>query len=175
MPLIVWLLLVAVGTGLLLWQQNDSRHSVAQRYDTGVRVLGDFMAGVAAQQLAGGSVQAQAALADPVVEPRDFERVVSSFGFSGAIPVRASPLAAYFTTALSLTDARVQLVDTGGNIVAATETFNTANPALAAQDAPLAAALSNDADGRYEAGGEWWRYSSMPVDGTPWRLSATVR
>ena len=246
-PLVVWLLLVVAGSGLLLWQQNHSRSAVAERYDHGVSVLGDFMTGVATEALTRELVQAQSSLADPVVSARDFNRAVAGFGypsavlldsrgralqtfpadpeligqdlagryehlgsalegrpavsgvvpnaaqalpvvafavpfetaagrrvFSGAIPIRASPLASYFTSALSLTGARVQLVDTSNKIVAATEPFSTSAPGLANQDGPLAAALAQDPDGRYRAAGKWWRFSSVAVEGTPWRLSATV-
>ncbi|MBM2614131.1 PAS domain S-box protein [Actinoplanes sp. LDG1-06] len=247
MPLVVWLLLVIVGTGVLLWQQDGSREDVGERFDAGVSTLGDFMTGVATEALTRERVQAEASLADPVVSTRDFERAVAGFGypaavlidsdgrvlhstpedpevigtiiggryqhlrealrgrpavsgvvdsaaekipvvafavpfdtsagrrvFSGAVPVRASPLASYFTSALSLTGARVQLVDTAGNIVAGTEEFTTSAPTLADEDGPLAEALTRDADGRYQADGQWWRFSSVAVKGTPWRLSATV-
>ncbi|MGK5682925.1 ATP-binding protein [Actinoplanes sp. URMC 104] len=247
-PLVVWLLLVILGTGVLLWQQNNSRRTVVQRFDNGVSLLGDFMTGIATGVLERQGVQARASLADPVVRARDFERAVAGFGypaavlldargrvlqvvpadpsvigkdisgryahlrtaldgtpavsgvvdsaaegipvvafavpfdtaqgrrvFSGAIPIKASPLASYFTSALSLTGARIQLADPGGGIVAATEPFAARTPTLATQDPPLAAALSQDRDGRYRAGGHWWRYASVAVTGTPWRLSATVR
>jgi PAS domain S-box-containing protein len=213
-----------------------------------VSALGHYVALVVAEQLVRERVQAETSLADPVVESRDFDRVVAGFGFpsavlldsrgrvlrtfpsapsligqdlavryphlraalqgrptispvvpsaahgspvaafavpfdtpsgrrvfSGGIPVRASPLAAYFSTALSLTGARVQLVDAGGSIAAATDPFDVDVPTLAAQDGPLAAALGRDPDGRYRVDGKWWHYSSAAVAGTPWRLSATVR
>ncbi|MGX6604971.1 hypothetical protein ACWKSP_22995 [Micromonosporaceae bacterium Da 78-11] len=38
-PSIVWLLLVLVGTGTLLWQQGNSRQAVAERFDSGVSRL----------------------------------------------------------------------------------------------------------------------------------------
>jgi PAS domain S-box-containing protein len=247
-PLTAWLLLVVAGTGVLLWQQHNSRDAMAQRFAGGVKVLGDYMTGVVADQLVREQVQARAALADPVVKAGDFARVVAGLGFpsavlldskarviqnfpadrsmigrdlgvryehlrtalqgrpavspvvpdaaqgvpvaafavpfdttsgrrvfSGALPIRASPLASYFSTALSLTGARVQLVDTGGSIVAATDSFDVRQPTLALQDAPLATALGQDPHGRYGGGGKWWRYSSVAVSGTPWRLSATVR
>src|SRR5690242_8294257 len=84
-PLGVWLLLVVVGTGVLLWQQNDSRQDVAQRFDNGVSTLGDFMTGVAADALTRERVQAQASLADPVVKARDFDRTVAGFGYPAAL------------------------------------------------------------------------------------------
>ncbi|MET3422279.1 PAS domain S-box-containing protein [Actinoplanes tereljensis] len=246
-PLLVWLVLVAVGTGVLLWQQRHSRQAVAERFDGGVSVLGTFMTSVVGQQILSERVQAETALTDPVVSAREFTRLVGGLGypaaalldsrgrviqnypaepslvgqdlsarydylrtalqgqtavsqvvrsatrgvpmvgfavpfettsgrrvFAGAIPVRASPLAVYFTTALSLTGARVQIVDTAGSIAAATDTFDIADPTLAAQNGPLATALDQGPNGRYRAGGKWWRYSSGAIDGAPWRLSATV-
>ncbi|HEY0002000.1 MAG TPA: ATP-binding protein [Actinoplanes sp.] len=71
-PLKMWLLLVMVGTGLLAWQQNHSRQAVVDRYVSGVRVLSQFMSSIAADQLLRERVQAQMALADPVVATRDF-------------------------------------------------------------------------------------------------------
>jgi PAS domain S-box-containing protein len=247
LPLMVWLLLVAVGAGLLLWQQGNGRRAVAHRFDTGVTALGAYLTTVVAEQLDRERVQALASLADPVVGAEDFDRVVAGFGFpsavlldsrgrvirsfpadpavigqdqagryahlrtavqgrpavsgvftdpalgapvaafavpyetssgrrvfSGSLPIRASPLATYFASTLSLTGARVQLVDAGGGIVAATDTFDIGRPTLAVQDGPLSVALGRNPDGRFEAGGQWQRYASMPVDGTPWRLSASV-
>ncbi|WP_250005175.1 ATP-binding protein [Actinoplanes sp. M2I2] len=104
-----------------------------------------------------------------------FETTSGRRVFSGAIPIRASPLASYFTSALSLDGARVRLDDPSGKIVATTEQFTTGAPTLAGQDAPLAAALRHHPDGRYRAGDGWWRYASVAVQGTPWRMSATVR
>lgn len=248
MPLVVWLLLVVTGTGALLWQQNHSRLAVAHRFATGAAALGDFMTGVAAEQLQRQRVLAQAALSDPVVDVHDFDDVVAGSGYpsallldsrgrvianyppspslvgqdlgsryahlrsalqgyptvsqvvpnaasgtpivafavpfatpagrrvlSAALPVRASPLATYFSTALSLTGARVQLVDTSGNIVAATDAFDIDKPSLALDDPALAAALSRSPNGRYHDDGGWWRYASRDIEGTPWRMSATVR
>ncbi|MEU4242585.1 ATP-binding protein [Actinoplanes sp. NPDC026619] len=247
-PLVVWLLLVIVGTGVLLWQQNNSRQAVAERFDNGVQLLGDFMTTVVADQLVRERIQAQAWLIEPTVTARDFDLVVAGFGypsavlldsdgrviqnypadskligqdlagryehlrtalqgrmavssvvpnaaqgisvvafavpfettsgrrvFSGAISIKASPLSAYLSTALSLSKAEVRLADTGGHVLAATDTFDSAEPTLASEDAPLNTALGRASDGRYRAGGAWWRYSSVAIPGTPWRMSAAVR
>ena len=247
LPVLVWLLLVVAGSGVLVWQQNDSRRAVAHRFDTGVAALGTYLTSVVTEQLAHERAQALASLSDPVVGADDFEQVVAGFGFpsavlldsrgrvlrafpadpaaigrdqaaryphlraalqgepvvsqvytdpalnapvaafavpyetssgrrvfSGSLPIRASPLATYFSSTLSLTGARVQLVDAGGGIVAATQTFDIDRPTLAIEDAPLAAALSRAPDGRFETDGVWQRYASRPVDGTPWQLSAAV-
>ncbi|GAA0566586.1 hypothetical protein GCM10010172_58020 [Paractinoplanes ferrugineus] len=247
-PLLVWMLLVTVGTGLLLWQQGHSRQAVAQRFDSGVRALGDFMSSIAADQLLRERIQAETWLAAPEVSAHDFQLVVGGFGYpsavlldstgrvlrnypaepslvgrdlaaryahlraavdgrptvsavvpnaarglpvvafavpfttssgrrvlSGAIPVRASPLAPYLAGALALTDAQVQLTDTRGDIVAATETFGNAEPRLADENGRLATALNRRPGGRYRADGTWWHYSSADIAGTPWRGSATIR
>ena len=94
--------------------------------------------------------------------------------FSGAVAVDDSPLGAYLTSALPQRGAGVQLVDPAGAVVAANRTLGAGIPMLNAHDPELARALRAAADGRYQADGEWWRYVSYPIDGTPWRLSATV-
>ncbi|MFI6072487.1 ATP-binding protein [Actinoplanes sp. NPDC051343] len=95
--------------------------------------------------------------------------------FSGAVDIKHSPLTAYLTTALSFAGARVQLVDAVGNVVAANRALTGSTPTLAGADPSLAAALRRHGQGRYHAAGRWWRYSSAPIAGTPWRLSAAVR
>jgi PAS domain S-box-containing protein len=94
--------------------------------------------------------------------------------FSGAVAVDDSPLGAYLTSALPQRGAGVQLVDSAGAIVAANRTLGAGIPRLDKHDPELNRALHAAGDGRYRAGGEWWRYVSYPIDGTPWRLSATV-
>jgi PAS domain S-box-containing protein len=248
LPLVVWALLVIVGSGVLLWQQHESREVVTGRFDTGVRALGTIMTSVAAEQLVRERAQGRSWLSGPDVTARDFDIVVSSFDytsavlldargrvmenfpsalsligqdvavryehlrsalrgtptvsvvvpnaargepvvafavpfetsggrrvFSGAIPIRASPLAPYLTSALSISGSRVSVVDTAGNIVAATDTFDSAQPTLAGEDGPLAVALADRPEGRYRAGGHDWRYASVAINGTPWKITATVR
>ncbi|MBM2619426.1 PAS domain S-box protein [Actinoplanes sp. LDG1-06] len=94
--------------------------------------------------------------------------------FSGAVAVRDSPLSAYLSSALSLSGAQIQLVDSTGSIVAANRRLDAEIPTLAGENRPLAAAVQQQEHGRYQAGGQWWRYASAPIKGTPWRLSATV-
>lgn len=94
--------------------------------------------------------------------------------FSGAVDIRRSSLSAYLSTALTFAGVRIQLVDGAGNLVAANTPLSGV-PALTARDLPLAAALGQAPRGRYRAGDSWWRYTSTPIRGTPWRLSATVR
>ena len=95
--------------------------------------------------------------------------------FSGAIATRNSPLSTYLSSALTLSGARVQLIDAGGGIVAANWTIRSTVRTLADENRPLADALGHRSAGRYRSGGQWWRYSATPIAGTPWRLSATVR
>nr|WP_221379252.1 sensor histidine kinase [Actinoplanes polyasparticus] len=94
--------------------------------------------------------------------------------FSGAVTVRDGPLSAYLTSALSLSGAQIQLVDSAGSIVAANRPLDADIRTLAEENGPLAAAVRQGDHGRYRAGDQWWRYSSTPIAGTPWNLSATV-
>jgi PAS domain S-box-containing protein len=94
--------------------------------------------------------------------------------FSGAVDIRKSQLSSYLSTALSLRGARLQLVDASGAIVAANQPLDAAVPTLTTHNPALAEALGRHEHGRYEQDGNWWRYSSYAVPGTPWRLSATV-
>ncbi|MEU8817360.1 PAS domain S-box protein [Actinoplanes sp. NPDC048796] len=247
-PLLIWLVLVAVGTAVLSWQQYDSRQSVAQRFNLRVGLIGDFVTSYTGDLMERERVQARASLSDPVVDERDFARATAGFGypaavlldskgralqvvphdativgkdlasryghlwtalhegraavspvvssvvrglpvvafavpyqttsgrrvFSGAVEIRDSPLSSYLSTALTYSGAEVQLVDGNGSVVAANGTLDGAVPTLAGKNEPLAAALRQHTKGRYQAGGRWWRYSSTPIEGTPWRLSATV-
>jgi PAS domain S-box-containing protein len=94
--------------------------------------------------------------------------------FSGAVDIKRSPLTSYLSTALNFSGAQVQLVDAAGSIVASNRPSPEAIPTLAGESSALAGALHAKEQGRYRAGGRWWRYSSTPIAGTPWRLSATV-
>jgi signal transduction histidine kinase len=93
--------------------------------------------------------------------------------FSGAVDVGHSALSAYLTGAISLSGVRVQLVDNGGAVVAANRALDPA-PTLAEHDRSLADALRTRPDGRFRRDGVWWRYTSRPIAGTPWHLSAAV-
>jgi PAS domain S-box-containing protein len=66
------------------------------------------------------------------------------------------------------------LVDASGSIVAANRPVAGSAPTLADVNRPLADALRHHGQGRYRDGGRWWRYSSTPIAGTPWRVSAAV-
>ncbi|GIE35831.1 hypothetical protein Ait01nite_088760 [Actinoplanes italicus] len=94
--------------------------------------------------------------------------------FSGAVAVGKGPIAGYLKNAITLDQVRVQLVDTSDAIVA-TNQDRAENVALLANEEPtLSAALRGADEGRYRAGDQWWRYTSLHVQGTPWRLSAAV-
>ncbi|GID28818.1 sensor histidine kinase [Paractinoplanes brasiliensis] len=103
-----------------------------------------------------------------------FESASGRRVFSGAVAIRESPLSAYLSSALTSSGAQVQLVDSTGSIVAANRRLNNGISTLARENGPLAEAVQQRDHGRYQAGGKWWRYSSAPIEGTPWRLSATV-
>ncbi|MFI1993526.1 ATP-binding protein [Actinoplanes sp. NPDC020271] len=94
--------------------------------------------------------------------------------FSGAVAISDSPLSSYLSTAWTFDDIRVQLTDDAGMIAASNRKLNAASPSLSGNDPDLARALTASDQGRYRAGGRWWRYAAMPVPGAPWRLSATV-
>jgi hypothetical protein len=188
-PLAAWLLLVLVGTGALLWQQDRSRQAVTQRFDSGVSALGGFMANVAAQQLVLQRVQAQASLSDAVVEGPAFDRLVGGLGYSSGLLLDSrGRVIRNFPASPSLAGQEVagrhahlgaarqgQAVassvfadHTGTSVIAFAVPFETASgrrvfsAAVPVRASPLASYF-------------WWRYSSVAVEGTPWRLSATVR
>jgi len=94
--------------------------------------------------------------------------------FSGAVAVTDSPLSAFLSSAWTLAGIRVQLVDTAGMIAASNYAVNVGTPALAVHDPALASGLGRHDRGRYRVGGRWWRYTSLPIPGAPWRLSAAV-
>ncbi|MBL7253196.1 sensor histidine kinase [Paractinoplanes lichenicola] len=103
-----------------------------------------------------------------------FDSISGRRVFSGAVTIREGPLSAYLSSALSLSGAQIQLVDSAGSIVAANRHLDAGIPTLATENGPLAAAVRQEEHGRYQAGDRWWRFSSTPITGTPWRLSATV-
>jgi PAS domain S-box-containing protein len=246
--LLIWLLLTVAGTGGLLWQQQNSRQAVAQRFALRVNLMGDFVTSYTADLIDRELVQAKATLSGRSVDAADFSRAVAGFGypaavlldgqgralqvvpndpsligkdltrryahldtalrqgtpavspvvasaarglpvvafavpfatesgrrvFSGAVDIRHSPLSSYLSSALSLSGGRVQLVDGNGAIVAANKPLTGSAPALIEHNEALATAMRDKGQGRYHSEGRWWRYSSTPIRGTPWRLSATV-
>ncbi|GIM89872.1 sensor histidine kinase [Paractinoplanes toevensis] len=94
--------------------------------------------------------------------------------FSGAVTIARSPLSAYLSSAWTLAGIQVQLTDSAGAVAASNHTIRTSTPSLSADNPDLARALTHHDRGRYQAGGRWWRYVSLPIPATPWRLSATV-
>jgi PAS domain S-box-containing protein len=93
---------------------------------------------------------------------------------SGAVEVRHSQLSSYLSTALSMAEVRIQLVDNSGAILAANRPLQDAIPALNNDDSELAAALRQRPAGRYQQTSRTWRYASEAIPGTPWRLSAAA-
>jgi PAS domain S-box-containing protein len=94
--------------------------------------------------------------------------------FSGAVAITSSPLSAYLSSGWTLAGVGVQLTDAAGVIAASNHAVNSAAPSLTADYPDLARALAGGQRGRYESGGRWWRYASLPIPGAPWRLSATA-
>jgi PAS domain S-box-containing protein len=84
-PLLVWLLLVLMGTGLLFWQQHNSRQAVTQRFGLRVDLIGDFVTSYTGDLIARERVQATTSLADPSVDAREFARAVAGFDYPAAV------------------------------------------------------------------------------------------
>lgn len=93
--------------------------------------------------------------------------------FSGAVAITGSPLSSYLNTAWT-SGFRAQLVDSSGAVAAANRPLTAERKPLSSAEPGLARALADDDRGRYRSGDTWWRYASLPIAGTPWRLSATV-
>ncbi|MEU4622595.1 PAS domain S-box protein [Actinoplanes sp. NPDC023801] len=94
--------------------------------------------------------------------------------FSGAVPVGKGPIATYLRSAITLERVKVNLVDDSDAIVAANTDGSEQVTRLANAEPDLSAALRRAAQGRYLAKGQWWRYTSLEIPNTPWRLSAAV-
>ncbi|SDS34166.1 sensor histidine kinase [Actinoplanes derwentensis] len=95
--------------------------------------------------------------------------------FSGAVAVSDhSPLSAYLSSAIQLTGVKIHLVDSAGVVVAANHAHPEGVTMFAADETDLSAAMSRAGRGRYRENGEWWQYTSQPIPGTPWRLSAST-
>jgi PAS domain S-box-containing protein len=121
------------------------------------------------------SVVPSAAQGVPVVAfAVPFETASGRRVFSGAVAITGGPLGEYLSTALPMRGAGVQLVDASGAIVAANRPLASGTPRLDGHDPALASAMRQAGNGRYRSGGRWWQYTSSPIEGTPWRLSATV-
>ncbi|MDI6102178.1 PAS domain S-box protein [Actinoplanes sp. NEAU-A12] len=94
--------------------------------------------------------------------------------FSGAVDVSHSPVSAYLATAITLEGVKVHVVDATGAIVAANHTHPDGVTQLRNEEPLLATALAAAGEGRYLENGQWWRYTSRAIPGTPWTISSTV-
>ncbi|MEV0900236.1 PAS domain S-box protein [Actinoplanes sp. NPDC049802] len=94
--------------------------------------------------------------------------------FSGAVDVTDSPFTSYLGTAITLDRVKTHLYDETGAIVAANHRHPPEVNLFKDEEPHLNAALAASGTGRYREGGEWWHYTSHPISGTPWRLSAAV-
>jgi PAS domain S-box-containing protein len=93
--------------------------------------------------------------------------------FSGGVEVRSSPLGAYLTHAIAVEQARMYLVDGGGTVVGSNQDL-AAVTELYEREPNLSGELARAAAGTFAGPDREWRYESRPVEGTPWRLVATV-
>jgi PAS domain S-box-containing protein len=85
MPLLIWLLLVAAATGVMLGQQRTSREAVAQRFNLRVALISDFVTSYTTDLINRERVQASTSLTDAQVSERDFTRAVAGFGYPAAV------------------------------------------------------------------------------------------
>ena len=93
--------------------------------------------------------------------------------FSGGVEVRTSPLGAYLTHAIALEPARMYLVDEGGTVVGSNQGL-AAVTQLYEREPNLSGELARATTGTFTGPDREWHFDSRPVDGTPWRLVATV-
>ncbi|MFI5915714.1 ATP-binding protein [Dactylosporangium sp. NPDC051541] len=84
-PLVVWLVATAAGTGGVLYLQQRARDAAVQRFAARAVLMRDFVVSYVADLLEREQVQAQAFLTDPTVSERDFLRSVGAFGYPAAV------------------------------------------------------------------------------------------
>lgn len=94
--------------------------------------------------------------------------------FSGAVPIKQSPLGTYLATAISMSRVQVHLDDDDGTIVASNHEHTDSMPMISTEEPGLARALGTADGGRFAEGGEQWHYASIAIPNAPWRLSAAV-
>ncbi|MBA3738540.1 MAG: GGDEF domain-containing protein [Actinobacteria bacterium] len=90
--------------------------------------------------------------------------------FSGALTVDATPLGEYLADLTPISNADVYLVDTAFNTVSSDGQTETHPSLLHDRDPALESATTCGRRGRYESGGRWEWFVSVPVHGTPWHL-----
>ena len=93
--------------------------------------------------------------------------------FSGAFEVERTPIAEYLKNALPLKGSRVYIVDSSGATVVGDQR-GRGGRTFADVDPSLAAALTADPHGSYLQGSERRYFAAAPVEGTPWRVVASV-
>src|SRR5687767_754321 len=85
LPLLIWLLVAVIASAGLLWQQQDSRRAVAQRFDLRVILMRDFVTAYTADLIERERVQARATLTGRSVEAGQFAQAVAGFGYPAAV------------------------------------------------------------------------------------------
>ena len=85
LPLLIWLLVAVIASAGLLWQQQNSRQAVAQRFDLRVTLMRDFITAYTADLIERERVQARASLTGRSVEASQFAQAVAGFGYPAAV------------------------------------------------------------------------------------------
>jgi PAS domain S-box-containing protein len=94
--------------------------------------------------------------------------------FSGAVEVATSPLGGYLRHAVDLPGTDIYLIDADGTVVGGSREALSGPDTIAKRDPALASALQLRPSGLLTGGREDRVYVSRPVQGSPWRLVATV-
>ncbi|MEV6305526.1 ATP-binding protein [Actinoplanes sp. NPDC051861] len=81
LPTVVWLVLVLVGTGGLVWLERSNRKNLAAE----MRRVASFATSYVTDLTQRERAQAEAFLAEPVVDEKDFDRVVAAFNHDAAV------------------------------------------------------------------------------------------
>jgi signal transduction histidine kinase len=102
-----------------------------------------------------------------------FDSAAGRHVFSGAFEVERTPIAEYLKNALPLKGSRVYIVDSSGATVVGDQR-GRGGRTFADVDPSLAAALAAGPQGSYRQGQERRYFAAAPVEGTPWRVVASV-
>jgi diguanylate cyclase (GGDEF)-like protein/PAS domain S-box-containing protein len=247
MPLTVWVVLVGLFAGVLVWTERSSRRELELRFALRGVIAAHFVEAYVADLIDREREQAGKFLSDRTVDEESFRQTVAVFGyeaavlldedgrllrvaprapsligqnlahkyahlrqavhgqvavskavlsaarrrpvvafavpfttphgrrvFSGAYELAHTPLAAYLRNAIPIDSSELYLVDQTGVVVASNRPLPEGLATLKTQNASLAAALTRQAAGSYQAGGIGYYFASQTVTGTPWRLVLAV-
>ncbi|GIE85804.1 PAS domain-containing sensor histidine kinase [Actinoplanes regularis] len=93
--------------------------------------------------------------------------------FAGSVEITNGPLSPFLSTAVPRSEAHLDLFGASGTLIANNQN-NAGTLEPTRLDAELAAAQRGHQQGRLRQDGQWWRYITVPVAGTPWRLTGTA-